>query len=406
MRDLIPQPTEYGQGSARVWLSGRWHHLGKAGSDEAAAEYDRLIGAWLANGRYLPPESRTARRRRPATMLELGQLFVAHAAGYYVKNDRPTKHVANIRRMVELLGYFGSHDLPPESWTPVHQVEWQRWMCNDPHQRWSRKTINEYSACIMLMFRWARREGLISRDIWAELKVVGQVRRGRRPAPGVAMPRESVKVQAVPEQQLAATLEHASPMLRSMIELQLITAMRPAELCAIRGRHIRKTAHHQVMAYDVPADRNKTAHHGIARTVYLGPRAMAVLTPWLLPDPDAAIFTPRRARALWLERMPRTRRRRDPSTHRRRYNETYTTDAYAAAIERACHRACRAAEIPEADWWTWSPHRLRHSGATALANAEQVHIAQMLLGHQDVATTMGYVHTDESRAIAAALRSL
>ena len=47
-------------GQAIVNLSGKDFYLGPHGTKASKAEYDRLIGEWLANGRVLP-ESRTAR---------------------------------------------------------------------------------------------------------------------------------------------------------------------------------------------------------------------------------------------------------------------------------------------------------------------------------------------------------
>ena len=44
-----------------VELNGRRHYLGPIGSPETKQAYDRLIAAWLANGRRLPttPEETT-----------------------------------------------------------------------------------------------------------------------------------------------------------------------------------------------------------------------------------------------------------------------------------------------------------------------------------------------------------
>jgi hypothetical protein len=44
-----------GSGQAVVTLDGRDFYLGPSGSVASRAEYDRLIGEWMANGRAPPP---------------------------------------------------------------------------------------------------------------------------------------------------------------------------------------------------------------------------------------------------------------------------------------------------------------------------------------------------------------
>jgi hypothetical protein len=49
-------------GQAVVTLSGKDHYLGPHASAESRAEYDRLLAAWLANGRRLAPAPEPAPR--------------------------------------------------------------------------------------------------------------------------------------------------------------------------------------------------------------------------------------------------------------------------------------------------------------------------------------------------------
>ena len=60
---VLPPPQANGQ--AVVRLDGRDVYLGRYGSPESRAEYDRLIADWLAAGR--PPPRRRGRRRRPTS---------------------------------------------------------------------------------------------------------------------------------------------------------------------------------------------------------------------------------------------------------------------------------------------------------------------------------------------------
>ncbi|MBN2024517.1 MAG: hypothetical protein JW809_17185, partial [Pirellulales bacterium] len=51
-------------GQAVVTLAGRDIYLGKWNTRASRAEYDRLVGEWLAGGRCLPPQQDTTRRGR------------------------------------------------------------------------------------------------------------------------------------------------------------------------------------------------------------------------------------------------------------------------------------------------------------------------------------------------------
>src|SRR5262245_38049462 len=75
-------------GQAVVTIDGRDLYLGKHGTAESRAEYDRLIAEWLSNGRRLPVGGEAA----PAD-LNVDEVILAYldwADGYYRKNGEPT----------------------------------------------------------------------------------------------------------------------------------------------------------------------------------------------------------------------------------------------------------------------------------------------------------------------------
>src|SRR5205085_2809497 len=69
----------------------------------------------------------------------------------------------------------------------------------------------------------------------------------------------------------------------AMIELQLLTGMRPGEVCAIRTAYIDRSG--KLWLYK-PAE-HKTAYRGHERTIYLGPRAQRVVEPFFNPNLQA-----------------------------------------------------------------------------------------------------------------------
>ena len=57
-RHSLPQVRLHsGSGHARVRINGAEHWLGRFGSPEAQAAYDRLLAEYLANGRQVAPKA-------------------------------------------------------------------------------------------------------------------------------------------------------------------------------------------------------------------------------------------------------------------------------------------------------------------------------------------------------------
>src|SRR5690606_38494958 len=233
-------------GRARVRLNGIDVYLGQWGTDEAAEEYDRVIGLWLDNGRRWPPPVEAV-----PTVAELADRFLAHAHDYYRKAGKPTTTVHNITTALELLYRSGLGGGDPRLFGPLRLKEFQRWLANDPHQRWARPTINRYTGIVAQMFRWAASEQLIDESIWRALDTVQPLRKGRA-VPGGGVPREGRRVRAVPVETVEATLPHLPPVVAAMVRLQLLTGMRPCEVVTLRPRDLAISADDRVWIYTVP----------------------------------------------------------------------------------------------------------------------------------------------------------
>lgn len=145
-------------------------------------------------------------------------------------------------------------------------------------------------------------------------------------------------------------------------------------------------------------DAHKTEHHGYERVIELGPKAQAVIRPFLKGDPNAHLFSP-----LDAEKVRNAKRRQErkspitPSQSRRRPKRKpqrqpkghYTKDSYCRAIKRACIRA----GVPH-----WHPHQLRHSFATRVRKEYGLELARILLGHRSAAITETYAELDRAKA--------
>jgi integrase len=172
-----------------------------------------------------------------------------------------------------------------------------------------------------------------------------------------------------------------------MVQLQLLCGARPQEVLLMRPCEV--TQSEDVWRY-LPS-RHKTEHLDRSKVIMLGPRAQDLLKPWLARDPDAYCFSPaetadwQRARAR-KKRAPRaTARKRAAEVPPRQPGSHYTRHSYRVAIQRACRRA----GVP-----VWSPHRLRHTRATAIRQAYGLEAAKAVLGHSETKVTEIYAERD------------
>ena len=146
---------------------------------------------------------------------------------------------------------------------------------------------------------------------------------------------------------------------------------------------------------------HKGAWRGHSRTIYLGPKAQALLRPFLLRSPDAYCFSPQEAEAarrqaqsearttpLSCGNVPGSNRRLTP---RKAPGERYSTQSYRQAILYACRKAGVA---------PWGPNRLRHTRATALRARFGLEQAAIMLGHRDATlTAQAYAERDTAAAL-------
>src|SRR4051794_29999642 len=135
----------------------------------------------------------------------------------------------------------------------------------------SRRLINKDVHRIRGMFKWAAGEELYPGDALAALGAVAGLEKGRSAA------QERPPIRPVAEDMVEATLPHLSPRVAAMVRLQLLTAARPGEVCAIRPCDVDRS---QTVWIYRPGS-HKTEHHGRERVIAIGPKAQGVLAPWL-----------------------------------------------------------------------------------------------------------------------------
>lgn len=407
-----------GTAQAYVTLDGREHYLGpwpagqRKAPPAARAAYDELVARWLTNGRRLPDDP-----AEPVSVNEVILSFVQYADTHYHRSDSGSCEADGIRDAVrvvkELYGRAPAAQFGPRALKAVRarMVE----------LGWGRTYVNKQVNRVKRMFRWAAAEELIPPAVAHGLASVPAIRRG---VPGV---RETEPVRPVSVAHVEAALPFMSPQVRAMVELQLLTGMRPGEVVVMRGCDLDTSG--RVWVYR-PAH-HKTVHRGQTREVFLGPRAQAVVKPWLRTELAAYLFSPgeadadrrRRQRELRVSKVQpsqRDRRKKDPT---RKPGARYTSDSYAGAIEYACRKADRlareeavkasreansnaAVDEIEASVYVpaWGPNRLRHNAATELRKEFGIELARIVLGHSTAFTTEIYAEADRVQAMDAVLR--
>jgi integrase len=175
------------------------------------------------------------------------------------------------------------------------------------------------------------------------------------------------------DKQVKPCLPHLTPQVAALVELQWLAAMRPSEVVAITRGEIDRQSVPGVWLYR--PSKHKTEHRGHELVKVFGPRAQAVLAPWMLaaPDDDSPIFRGNRKRG------------------------RYSVDGY----NRAITRACVAAGVVR-----WTAYSLRHSARLRITQEFNLDYARACLGHKSVVMSGKYATAIDIKAAAEVARKI
>lgn len=376
-------------GRAYVVIEGRSCWLGRHGTRESKAAYERVIAEWLAAGRQTPRPA-PAPHVRDVTVSILVWRFRRHANETYPRKTQLVYRAA-LRRLRRQFGHMGAADFTPVCLRALQRSHAEERDNGAEEPRLCRQTVNDYVARVRQLFKWGAAEGLVPAAVWHGLAAVPGLRRGRGGA------RETRPVGPAPQAHVEAALEKLPETVADMVRVQQLTAMRPGELCAMTGECLDTTG--EVWLYR--PEHHKTEHHGKERNIAIGPRAQAILKKYLRRETNMSLFSPaeserRRLEALHAARKtpmtPSQRARAKVAKRRSRRRpprESYTPDSY----RRAVARACEAAKVP-----VWRPNQLRHTRATELRKEFGLDAAGAVLGHSRLETTQVYAERSSELA--------
>lgn len=278
----IPQLTLHkATGQARVRLHGRDIYLGTYGSAEAEERYRRLIAEWLSGQLPVPQRPSTTGAADVVSVNALIYRYLEWAKGYYVKGGRPSSGYGSMQDAARALRqHYGR--TPVSEFGPLKLKAIREALIA---AGLSRSTINARIERIKLIIKWGVENELVDPRVSQALQAVAGLRKGRSNA------KEAAPVRPVSSEAVNAVLPHLSSVVRDMVRLQLLSGCRPGEIIALRPCDIDREGG----AWEYVPARHKTEHHGQQRRICFGPRAQAILSPYLdnvQPMPSAS----RRAR--------------------------------------------------------------------------------------------------------------
>lgn len=258
----------------------------------------------------------------------------------------------------------------------------------------SRQYVNSVMQRVTRIFRWAAGDGnMLPGSIAESLERIEPLKMGRTTAI------ETEAVEPVSDSVVEETLKHLPQILGDVVRVQRLIGCRPGEVCQLTPGMIDRTGD----VWEATLKKHKTAHRGLSRTLSIGPKAQAILLPYLLRGEDECLFRPmdaerKRRDALHEARVTPMSCGNRPGTNKaskplRKPGKQYTTQSYSKAIKRVC-------EVNGIEHW--SPNQLRHAAATSVRDSISLEAASAVLGHLDLDTTKIYAkRSDEIRRDAA-----
>jgi len=291
-------------GQAVVVIQGKTIYLGKYKSKASREEYERVIGEYIANGKKLPP---TRVNGLGISIEELIIKFLDYAESYYQENGKVTATLSHCKLALSPVSKY--YDTKPVSdFGPLSLVFIRdKWV----EAGIARKTINRWVSIVRQAVRWGVAHELVASEILHALEAVDNLKEGRTLAP------EYREVQPVSDEIIEKTLPHLLATIADMVRIQRFGGMRSQDVRNMRFCDVDRTG--DIWKY-TPFE-HKTEHHGKERVLPIGPRAQAILLPYLIDKQDTSesfLFSPADSeKARKLEMRKRRKSPVQPSQRRR-----------------------------------------------------------------------------------------
>lgn len=332
MRKNLPQMHHHKtSGRARVYFRGKHFYLGKWGSKEANANYQSFL-------RQIHEIERPIVKGGGLPVFVCVEKYLLWAQEYYHGTGEINNLKSCLRDFKECF-----------EWTPITEIgplKIQDFMDELVKKDCTRVRVNKILGTIKRMYKYLISREIIGAEKLAEISAVRSLRKGRSKA------RELPPIEPVSQEIIEKTLETIRAPLDDMIRIQLLTAMRPNEICKLTFSQIDTTK--KVWIYSPTMHKN--TWRNLVRNILIGPEAQKLLAKYRFMPPDEPIFYTSK-------------------------NVPFGSLVYGRAILEHCKRE----NIPR-----WSPNQLRHAAATRLVEQFGWEIARVILGHKTFNITAIY----------------
>jgi integrase len=252
-RNAIPNRLYHRpSGQDRIVWKGRSIYLGRHGTTEADANYQRLIRNIVTIGE---PQIKAS----ILTVRFLAERFMVHTKESFPADSKePMAYRRAMDLMIEGLGDMPTDQVTPTKFTAMRDA-WAK--------RSSVRTVNKHHNMVLAAFRWGVTVEIVPATAWHALQAVPRLKPKRSPA------RDPRVVGPVAWKDVEAIRGHVRPQVWAMILTQWHTGMRSGELLAMTPGQIVDWVYR-------PVD-HKNAWRGHVREIALGPKCREVLNEWI-----------------------------------------------------------------------------------------------------------------------------
>jgi hypothetical protein len=326
---------------------GRQHWFGHTDAPSSRQKYADFIGR-LQRGDMASEAAKPPNKRGAHSVSELCVRFLTqHATRYKTADGKPSAEVDCFKSVIyhlrTLFGETAVNDFGPLRLSAVRQAMVEA--------GWSRNWVNKQVGRLRLMFRVGVSWEIVSKTVCDALKDLPAL------IPGETEAHETEPRTAVPDADLAKVRAVLQERHQDVFDLLLMTGARPGEILGLTSRDVVQAG--EVWRADLKS--HKTVKKGFSRTLFFVHAAQMILRKYLKTTPDERIFP-------------------------------FQRKEFSSTIQRACKRA---------NVTPFTPHALRHTVATRLADDLGTEAAQRLLGHATRAMAEHYSKVAERLAIKA-----
>ena len=385
---------------AFILIEGKRYYIGTY--DESGVSPEAEANRLRVWSEYQVKKGIDQEREVFVTVAVLVNRFLEYAKQIYVKRGRLTGTYARFVDSSRLL-FEVYADVPVADFTPLALKAVRSVMVDSGTL--CRETVNKRIDCIRQMFRWGVENELVQETTWRALTAVARLQQGRTVAP------DHPDVEPVAADVVLRTLPYMPVVIADMVRIQLLTGMRPSEVCNLRLCDVYREGDEFPKQYVflqrglegvwiyVPQEHKCEHHEGKKRWIPFGPKCQAILVPYFAErEPEEFIFSPAKEAAVRSAQARVKRNGTKPS--KRKFSEKYSSRSYRDAVARAVVRYNKKALKAGTELLPhWFPYQLRHSKATETRANGEIETAQILLGHSSMQMTEVYARKNKDLAI-------